>query len=62
MGIIKGQREYERFKAGHKLTRKQGMLALCYECNGHECSNCDCLGKNCAIYDFMAYKGVKNRD
>lgn len=60
MGIIKGQREYEKFKTRDKLSRKQSMLAHCYECNGFEESNEDCQGKSCAIYQFMPYKG-KNK-
>jgi hypothetical protein len=36
MGIIKGSREFDKFKKGVKLTRKQAMLAKCYECNGLE--------------------------
>jgi hypothetical protein len=59
MGMIKGQKEYEKFKAGAKLSRKQAMLAHCYECNGFEKSNEDCQGKNCPGYQFMPYKGKK---
>ena len=59
MGIIKGQREYEKWEAGAKLSRKQAMLAHCYECNGFEESNEDCQGKSCPSYQFMPYKGKK---
>ena len=58
MGKIKGQTEYQKFKAGQRLTRKQAMLALCYECNGLEDSNCDCQGKSCPLYPFQPYSSV----
>lgn len=61
MGKIKGQKEYEKFTSGNALTRKQAMLAHCYECNGFEESNEDCQGKSCPSYQFMPYKG-KNKD
>jgi len=60
MGKIKGQNEYEKWFTGIKLSRKQAMLAHCYECNGFEESNRDCQGKNCPSYQFMAYKDKKN--
>ena len=59
MGMIKGQLEYQKFKDGKPLTRRQSMRALCYECNGFEESNHDCGAKNCPIYQYMPYKGVK---
>ena len=59
MGMIKGQKEYEKFKRGEFLTRKQAMLAQCYECNGFEDSNEDCQGKSCPMYQYQPYKGVK---
>lgn len=53
---IKGQKEYERFKNGESLTRKQAMLANCYMCNGLEDSSTDCLGKSCPIYKYRPYQ------
>jgi hypothetical protein len=51
-----GQNAYKAFKEGKKITRKESMLAKCYECmseydNGKE----DCLGKSCPIYPFYPY-------
>ena len=60
MGQIKGQRPYERFIKGEKLTRRQAMLAKCYECNGFEESNADCLADNCPLYPYHAHRG-KNK-
>jgi hypothetical protein len=59
VGITRGQREYEKWESGVKLSRKQAILAHCYQCNGFEESNEDCQGKNCPSYQFMPYKGKK---
>ncbi len=61
MAVIKGSREYEMFKKGEKLTRKQAMLAHCYMCNGEEESAIDCQGKNCPMYQFQHFRGKKTR-
>lgn len=59
MGILKGQKEYEKFKEGKELTRKQAILAQCYVCNGQKDSSEDCLGeKTCPLYGHSPYKGV----
>lgn len=60
MGIIKGQREYEKFKSGKKLTRKQAMLAKCYDCNGLTESNSDCLVTACPMYSYMPFKAKRS--
>ena len=57
MGRIKGQVEYEKWLNGGKITRKQGILANCYNCNGLEESNHDCKGSMCPLYCFSPYKG-----
>lgn len=58
MGMLKGQNEYEKFKEGKALTRKQAMLANCYVCNGQNDSSTDCLGeKSCPLYAYSPYKG-----
>ena len=59
MGKVKGQMEYERFLSGSKLSRGQAIKAHCYECNGLETSGVDCQGKNCPLYAYFPYKGVK---
>ncbi len=61
MGRIKGQLEYKRFKDSEPITRKQAMLAQCYECNGFEASNCDCKGLSCPLYQFHPYRGKEMR-
>lgn len=57
MAIIKGQKEYEKFKAGKPLTRKQAMLAQCYICNGAKEGGTDCRGCSCPMYQYQHYKG-----
>ena len=58
MGMIKGQKEFEKWEEGDKLTRKEAMLAMCYDCNGREQSREDCLGrKTCPLYQYAPYNG-----
>ena len=59
MGFIRGGREYQMFKDGRKLTRKQAIRAMCYHCNGLEESQADCLGKRCPLYGYRLYPGKK---
>lgn len=60
MGALKGQREYEKFRSGKQLTRKEAILANCYQCNGHEDSREDCHGaQDCPIYQVSHYSGYK---
>ncbi len=61
MGKIRGQREYEKFKEGGPLSRKQAMLALCFECNGFEDSSEDCGTHSCPIYQYHPHKGKKTQ-
>jgi len=56
MGMIKGQKQWEKFKSGATLTRKDAMLAMCYECNGFEDSNEDCQGRSCPMYQFHPHR------
>ena len=53
---IKGAKEFKKFKEGKSLTRKQAILANCYECNGYEAE--DCLGLSCALYEYHPYRKV----
>lgn len=62
MALIKGQREYERFMAGARLTRKEAILAQCYICNGCKEGGDDCMGEsNCPLYPFFPNRGNKKR-
>lgn len=60
MGKIKGQTQYEKFLSGKQLTRKEAILANCYQCNGLEDSNEDCQGSEaCPMYQVSHYSGYK---
>lgn len=50
----KGAIQYEKFKAGKWLTRKEALLAQCYECNGFEAE--DCQGDSCPLYGWSPYR------
>lgn len=54
--MFKGKKEYDRYKAGETLTRKEAILAHCYVCNGLEEGGEDCLGKSCPLYRYMPYR------
>jgi len=55
MGQIKGAKEYRKFKQGKSLTRKEAILAMCYQCNGKEESHVDCQGYSCPLYQYSPY-------
>lgn len=62
MGAIKGAREFRDWKEKKKLSRKQAMLAHCYQCNGEEEGAEDCLGeRNCPLYGYFHYKNKKRQ-
>jgi len=54
---IKGAREYEKFKKGMALSRKEAMLAQCYVCNGLEESRADCMAGDCPLYEYHPHRG-----
>jgi hypothetical protein len=60
MGMIKGQREWNKWKKGLKLSPKQAILAQCFECNGQEDSRGDCQGHQCPLYLFQPYHSTLN--
>jgi len=54
MGKLKGQVEYESFKAGKALSPKKAIKAACYVCNGEgDGSGEDCKGVSCPLYPFF---------
>lgn len=54
---ILGGKEYTKWTTGKLLTRKEAMLANCYQCNGFEDSSEDCLGETCPMYQYHPYRG-----
>ena len=59
MGAVKGSNEYKKFEEGKSLTRKQAILAHCYECNGFDEGRADCKGHSCPLYQYHAYRQRK---
>lgn len=57
--MIKGQKPYEKFKEGKKLSYYQSILAQCYVCNGRDEGGIDCNGSSCPLYRFMPYRKDK---
>ena len=62
MSVLKGKLQHKKWQEGKSLTRKEAMLAMCYECNGLEDSNEDCCGEeSCPMYQYAPYKGKKSK-
>ena len=55
MGRIKGAKEFDKFKKGERLTRKQSMTGKCFECNGQEESKADCEVDTCPMFAYRLY-------
>lgn len=54
-----GTKEYKLFLKNDKLTHKQAVKAMCYECmSGFDNGREDCMGKSCPLYQHYPYKGV----
>jgi hypothetical protein len=54
---FQGTKEYKKFLNGKPLTRKESMLAFCYQCMGaYDEGKQDCLGKSCPMYQYFPYK------
>ena len=58
----RGKRELLKYLDGGRLTRKQAMLAKCFECcNGYSDGKTDCRVRLCPLYAFMPYASPKKR-
>ena len=58
----RGKQELLKYLEGDRLTRKEAMLAKCYECNnGYADGKTDCHVKDCPLYPFMPFAAHKNR-
>lgn|SRR5574340_3849 len=61
MARIKGELEYRKYKEGAALTRRQAILAHCFECALMDGPmDCGAQGKTCALYSFFPYRLVKD--
>jgi hypothetical protein len=63
MGAIKGAKEYKAWQEGKTLSRKQSMLAHCFQCNGEEEGAEDCGANDlCPLYPYFYYKDKKRQN
>ena len=54
---FQGGKEYKKFLDGKPVTRKEAMLAHCYECmGGFDEGKQDCMGKSCPMYRSILIK------
>ena len=58
-----GKKELIKYLEGGRLTRKEAMLAKCFECClGYADGKTDCRVPSCPLYPFMPFAPVhKNR-
>ena len=54
MGLVKGQRDYQRWKKGERITRQEAIEAQCFECNGGESAYCG-GEKSCTLYGYSQF-------
>jgi len=62
MGLVAGQKAYQQWKKGDRLTRQEAIEAQCYVCNGGEVSYCGGEG-SCSLYGFsqFSHEALRNR-
>ena len=59
---FKGQKEYQQFKNGKRLSYKGAVLAKCYECMGfYDGGRQDCCGHSCPLYQYYPYNPKKSK-
>jgi hypothetical protein len=52
----KGRLQWNKHVRGESLTRKEAILAKCYDCNGMEEGGVDCDVPDCALYAYFPYR------
>lgn len=52
--MAKGQRDFERYKQGKRLSPLHSIYANCYECNCLDGPS-DCFVHTCPLYPYMPY-------
>ena len=56
-----GKTELLKYLGDGKVTRKEAMLAKCYECtNGYADGKVDCGIESCPLYPYMPFGACKN--
>jgi len=57
----KGRDEYLKYLRGEKITRKEAMLAMCFQCSAfYQDGKIDCGSTLCPLYNFMPYRHAKD--
>ena len=60
MGMKKGKMEYNKWKLGKPLSRKEAIICQCYVCCGEDEGGFDCKPLNgCSLYEYMPYRTTK---
>ena len=57
--MIKGQKDYEKFQQGIKLSPIRAIRAQCYICNGEGGGGVDCMGTSCPLYPYLSSRKGK---
>ena len=53
---VQGKNEYLKFLKGEQITRREAMLAKCYECTCYyDGTERDCLIPDCPLYPYNPY-------
>ena len=56
-----GKTELLKYLGEGKVTRKEAILAKCYECtNGYADGKVDCGIESCPLYPYMPFSACKN--
>jgi len=56
---VRGNKEYRKFEEGLELTRREAILAMCYDCLCGEGLTEDCKGTMCPLYQYYPTKDKK---
>ena len=59
--MSKGYKEYMKFKNGDSLTRREAILAQCFQCNGPGEGGEDCKGHDCPLYQYMPHRAGRTK-
>ena len=60
---VQGKNEYLKFLRGEQITRREAMLAKCYECTCYyDDTERDCLIPDCPMYPYHPYANAKAKE
>lgn len=62
-GMFRGRKELIKHLKGGKITRKQAMDAMCFQCMGYFSEGRqDCKTPECPMFNFRPYKDTKSSE